>query len=208
MLIDGFESIYNNNSATKKFSDVFEDLDSFKSEFRSSPLNEANLTDATLGIVYAELYARYGDSYYTATNMYRNKLKTFSILKNEGLIFQKKLEIQNAILNMSLADLKDDGVIINNYAENPGDEATDTIVDVGEYTGEDFMKFVNNQSAQKSKKGKLTAYRDQLYSLKNVTDSFIDKFKVLFEKLLWSSYLPIMFREEEIEEESEGEDND
>lgn len=207
MLIDGFESLYHNNSATKKFSDVFEDLDSFKSEFRSSPLNEANLTDSTLGIVYAELYARFGDSYYTATNMYRNKLKTFSILKNEGLIFQKKLEIQNAILNMSLADLKDDGVIVNNYAENPAEDSVGTY-ETGEYEGEDYMKFVNNQSAQKSKKGKLTAYRDQLYSLKNVTDSFIDKFKVLFEKLLWSSYLPVLSREQELEEESEDEDDD
>lgn len=201
MLIDGFESLYHNNSATKKFSDVFEDLDSFKNEFRSSPLNEANLTDETLGIVYAELYARFGDSYYTATNMYRNKLKTFSILKNEGLIFQKKLEIQNAILNMSLADLKDDGVIVNNYAENPAEESTGTY-ETGEYEGENFMKYVNNQSAQKTKKGKLTAYRDQLYSLKNVTDSFIDKFKVLFEKLLWSSYLPVLSREESEEDDN------
>lgn len=203
MLVDGFESLYNNNSATKKFSDVFEDLDSFKSEFRSSPLNEPNLTDDTLGLVYAGILAKFGDHYYKATNMYRNKLKTFLILKGEGLIFQKRLELQNKILSMSDAELKDDGIIVNNYAENPSENSVG-IYETGEYQGESFMKFVNNQSAQKSKKGKLTAYRDQSYSLKNVLEPFIEKFKVLFENIYWSSYLPTYEREDE---DDESEDN-
>lgn len=189
MFLDGLDLLLFSHSATIKFKDAFEDLDAFKTEFRASPLNENSLTDTTLGIIYANLIAKFGDSYYTGTDLNRNKLRTFSILKNEGLIFQKKLEIQSTILGMNLSELKDDGIIISNYAENPANKGAGTY-QTGEYKGEDFMKYVNNQNAQKSKKGNLTAYRDQLYSLRDVTTPFIDKFKVLFENILWSSLLP------------------
>lgn len=196
MMIDGFESLYNNNSATSKFSEVFKDADEFKTKFRGSALNVATITDTTLAVIYAELYARYGDSYFKATNDTRNELKTFSILYNEGLVYQKRKSIQEQILALTEAELKDDGILISNYAENPASEATEGIL-VGEYTGEDFAKYVNNQSVNKTKKGKLTAYRDQLFSLQDVTTKFINKFASLFEVIDWSSYLPPLAIEEE-----------
>lgn len=189
MLLDGLDLLLNNFSSTIKFKDAFEDFDAFKTEFRASPLNESNLTDSTLGIIYAGILARFGDHYYTGTDLNRNKLRTFLILKSEGLIFQKKLEIQNTILSMELPELKDDGIIVSNYAENPANKGAGTYEE-GEYKGEDFMKYVNNQNAQKSKKGNLTAYRDQKYSLKDEITPFIDKFKVLFENIYWTSLLP------------------
>lgn len=192
-MIDGFESIYNNNSATSRFREVFTTADTFISLFRESPLNEAKLSDETLKKIYYELYAEYGDSYFRATNDYRNQLKTFSILQNEGLVYQKKLEIQNNLINMSLSELMEEGISISNYAENPGDDAT-TMID--DYSGEDFIKYVNNQNVVKNKKSKLDAYKSQLYAIRNVTTEFIKKFSVLFETILWSSYLPVFETED------------
>lgn len=186
--VDGFNSIYNNNSATSRFTEVFTSVDTFITSFRESPLNDANLTDETLKKVFYELVARYGDSYFKSTNDYRNKLKTFSILANEGVVYQKKLEIQKNLINLTLQELMDDGVSISNYAENPGDEATTTI---DAYEGEDFLKYVNNQSVNKAKSNKLNAYKSQLYAIRDVTTAFIERFADLFESILWSSYLPI-----------------
>ena len=186
--VDGFNSIYNNNSATSRFTEVFTSVDTFITSFRESPLNDANLTDETLKKVFYELVARYGDSYFKSTNDYRNKLKTFSILSNEGVVYQKKLEIQKNLINLTLQELMDDGVSISNYAENPGDEATTTI---DAYEGEDFLKYVNNQSVNKAKSNKLNAYKSQLYAIRDVTTAFIERFSELFETILWSSYLPI-----------------
>lgn len=186
--VDGFNSIYNNNSATSRFTEVFTSVDTFITSFRESPLNDANLTDETLKKVFYELVAQYGDSYFKSTNDYRNKLKTFSILANEGVVYQKKLEIQKKLINLTLQELMDNGVSISNYAENPGDEATTTI---DAYEGEDFLKYVNNQNVTKDKNSKLNAYKSQLYAIKNVTTDFVKKFSQLFETILWSSYLPI-----------------
>ena len=186
--VDGFNSIYNNNSATSRFTEVFTSVDTFITSFRESPLNDVNITDETLKKVFYELVAQYGDSYFKSTNDYRNKLKTFSILANEGVVYQKKLEIQKNLIKLTLQELMDNGVSISNYAENPGDDATTTI---DAYEGEDFLKYVNNQNVTKDKSNKLNAYKSQLYAIKNVTTDFIKKFSPLFESILWSSYLPI-----------------
>jgi hypothetical protein len=149
--IDGFPSLYNNNSATSTFDDIFPTKNDFLTEYRNSDLNDANITDETLSLIYVELYATYGDHYYTATNDVRNVLKTFSIIKNEGLIFQKKLEIQNSLLNLNLNEITEEATVISNYAENPGDEG---VITTDAYSGEDFLKYVNNQNVSKTKREK------------------------------------------------------
>lgn len=192
-MIDGLQSIWGNNSSTSMFREVFASTDDFITDFRASDLNVSTLTDDTLKIIFAELYARYGDSYFKSTNNDRNKYMVFSILYNKGLIYQKKVEVQNALLALELTDLKDGGVTIYNDASNPGNEAT--TYEQEDYSGEDFLKYVDSQNVTKNKKGVVEAYKAQLYALKDVTTGFIQEFSKLFESMLWSSYLPIFVME-------------
>lgn len=164
------------NSLTKKFTDIYSDYATFETDYTSSPLNGA-ITNSNLQILYYLLYAKYGNSYITNMDENQFKFKLFSIIWKYGPTWEKKLEIQGNLRELSEDALLVGAKAIYNHAFNP--ETTPSTQDLDELT------YINDQNTTNYKKSVMDAY-GQLWGLlaTDVTESFLANFSVLFKKFI------------------------
>ena len=174
---------------TKRFTDIWDDVNDFKTDYKESPLYDAvtnngvttynnSLTDANISKLFYLLYARYGNNPIANFDENQFKYKVYSIIFEYGPTWQKQLEIQNTLRNMSDADIQSGQLAIYNQAFH------DATAPSTQTTEE--LQYINNQNTSRMKKGKLNAYNDLLLLLKtDVTKQFIDRFQNLFKKFLY-----------------------
>ena len=168
------------NFRTRTFADIYTKLDTFKADYKENGL-PTTLTDANLITLYYLLYARYGNSCIASSDENQFKYKLFSTIFMYGPAWQKRLEIQKKLLELSDDELVKGTTAIYNSALNPSTSPT-----------MEELSYINSQNTTKYKKSKLEGYAS-LYVLieTDVTEEFIDKFKKLFitvvepEKPLW-----------------------
>lgn len=196
--------------STKRFCEVWDDVDTFTLDYKQSPLYDKttvnnvvnlnnSLSDDNISKLYYLLYARYGNN--PIANMDENqfKFKVYSIIFEYGPNWQKELDIQNKLRNLTDDEISTGQFAIYNQAYHdataPGTSTTEE------------LEFINNQNTSRLKKGKLNAYNDLLLLLKtDVTKQFIDRFANLFKKFLYSRptlYVTDIEDTEETEEEGE-----
>lgn len=193
---------------TKRFTDIWDDVDEFKDDYKESPLYDAvtnngvttynnSLTDANISKLFYLLYARYGNNPIANFDEEQFKFKVYSIIFQYGPTWQKQLEIQNTLRNMSDADIQSGQLAIYNQAFH------DATAPSTQTTEE--LQYINNQNTSRMKKGKLNAYNDLLLLLKtDVTKQFIDRFQNLFKKFLYGRpTLYVTDLDEEGEEEND-----
>lgn len=162
----------------KKFTDIYDNYDSFKEEYNSTPLGN-KLTNDNLEVLFYLLYANYGNSTISNADENQFKYRLFSTIFQYGPEWQVKLGIQTQLANMNLneGELFEGVKRIYNHAYNPGTApSTNT-------TNE--LDYINDQNVSKTKRGKLEAYA-ALYDLidADITKAFLDKFKNLFIKFV------------------------
>ena len=196
---------------TKRFCEIWDDVDSFKTDYKANPLYDYvaatqstpaqlnnSLTDANISKLFYLLYARYGNNPIANFDINQFKFKVYSIIFEYGPTWQKQLEIQNTLRNMSDADIQSGQLAIYNQAFH------DATAPSTQTTEE--LQYINNQNTSRMKKGKLNAYNDLLLLLKtDVTKQFIDRFANLFKKFLYGR--PTLYVTDLDEEEGE-EEND
>ncbi|MBP5446236.1 MAG: hypothetical protein J6Y28_08710 [Acholeplasmatales bacterium] len=171
---------------TKRFSEIWEDLDSFKTDYKASPLYDFelgvsphnSLTDPNINKLYYLLYARYGNNPIVNFDINQFKFKVFSIIFEYGPNWQKELDIQDKLRGLSEDQLMEGHFAIYNQAAHdataPGTSTTQE------------LEYINNQNTTRIKKARLNAYNDLLILLKtDVTKQFINKFEPLFKKFLY-----------------------
>lgn len=194
--------------STKRFCEIWDDVDTFTLDYKQSPLYDKtvvntvvnlnnSLSDDNISKLYYLLYARYGNN--PIANMDENqfKFKVYSIIFEYGPNWQKELEIQNKLRNLTDDELSTGQFAIYNQAYHdataPGTSTTEELA------------YINNQNTSRLKKGKLNAYNDLLLLLKtDVTKQFIDRFANLFKKFLYSRPTLYVTDIEEEETEEEG----
>lgn len=193
------------NYRQKKFSDVWEDADSFALDFGDTPFSKPFLVQVLDGrvpdpdfvnLVYYLLYARYGNDIIASSDINRFKYDLFSIIFSQGLSFRKRLEIQESVRSLTVGDITEGAEAINNFSTNPSTTpATDA------YTP---LATVNNQTATKYKKSILDGYT-QLYGLieSDLTEEFMSYFKRLFLTVVQPE-LPLWYVSD-VEEDEEDE---
>lgn len=192
---------------TKIFTDVWDEADGFKTEYKASGLYDAvttngvtnyhnSLKDANITLLYYMLYARYGNS--PISNMDENqfKYKVFSIIFQYGGTWQKELELQDTLRNLTEEQLMQGAKTIYNRAYgDAGAPGTQTLEEI---------EFVNEQNTSNFKKNKLGAYAELLSLLKtNVSDVFLNRFKVCFKKFVAPEF-PVLY----VTDTEEDEEND
>lgn len=131
-------------------------------------------------------YARYANSVIAASDINRFKYNFFSIVFCWGPTWEKKLEIQNKLRNMSDSELLISSKDIYNHAFNPSSApSTSSLTEI---------EYINEQNTTNRVRSKLDAYDYLLSLLKNdVSGEFLDRFKKLFitivmpEMPLWYS---------------------
>lgn len=169
------KSLYGNYRQVK-FTDVWQTAESFVSDYKNNGI-ETTISDKTATTLYYLLYSRYGNSVLASSDTNRFKYDVWATIFSYGPTWEKRLEIQNKLRNLTDDELFNGATQIYNHAYNPGTApSTNTL---------DELTAINEQNTSKSKKGKMDAYAMLIALLEtDVTESFLDKFKKLFLKVV------------------------
>ena len=174
---------------TLLFTDVWEDATSFVTDYQNMGI-PTTITNDSANLLYYLLYARYGNTPIANMDTYQFKNKIFSIVFQYGPTWEKKLDIQKSIRNLTLADLQEGATAIYNRALNPETEPTT-------HTTTE-LNYINEQNVQKHKKNASQAYAEWMALLEeDVTGYFINKFKTCFKLVVVPERTLIYETEEE-----------
>lgn len=165
------KSLYGNYRQVK-FTDVYPDVATFLSDYTSNGI-KTTISRESATTLYYLLYSRYGNSVIASSDTNRFKYDLFGTIFSYGPTWEKKLDIQEKLRNLTDDELFTGSTQIHNHAYNPGTApSTNTL---------DELPAINEQNTSKYKKDKMSGYA-MLVSLldTDVTESFISKFKKLF----------------------------
>lgn len=179
------------NSCTKKFTEIYESVNDFIYDYNNLALPRTISVDNAI-ILYYLLYAKYANNFITNIDETQFKYKLFSIVFEYGPTWEKRLDIQKKLREISDDDLLKGAKAIYNHAYNPSTEpSTQTLTE---------LTYINDQNTTNYKKSKMDAYT-QLWNLlaTDVTEAFLDRFSVLFKKFI----SPFVNIEEDTEESGE-----
>ena len=175
------------NYRTRKFSDIYTDVNEFITDYNTlfpNTMKEEDLTRA-----YYLICSRYMNSHLANNDENQFKFKCSSIVFSYGPTWAKKLEIQAILRDMPEEDLILGSKAIYNHANNPS-----TIPSTGSL--QELLE-IDDQNTQTFKKSKLEAYNLLWNMLDNdVTTDFLTKFRPLFIQVAQPDY-PLWYEDEE-----------
>ena len=187
-------SLYGNYRQVK-FTDVWQTAESFVTDYKSNGI-ETTISDKTATTLYYLLYSRYGNSVLASSDTNRFKYDVWATIFSYGPTWEKRLEIQDKLRNLTDDELFTGATQIHNHAYNPGTApSTNTL---------DELTAINEQNTSKNKKGKMDAYAMLIALLEtDVTESFLDKFKKLFLKVVQPE-LPLWYTTKTVDDDIIG----
>lgn len=157
---------------TRTFTDIYGTLDKFKEDYENNGIRKT-ISDESLELLYYLLYGRYGNSHIASSDENQFGYKLFSVIFMYGPSWEKRLDIQNKVRNLTEDELTTGSKAINNRAMN--DDSAPSTSSIRE------LDFINEQNTQTYIKSKLDAYGLQWDLLAtDVTEEFLSKFKKLF----------------------------
>lgn len=166
---------------TKLFCDIYDNAEDFVADYKDSGLyNQANsITDEHASLLFYLIYAKHGNSPIANLDINQFKYKMWSIIFQYGPSWEKKLEIQEKLRELSETDILSGAKAIYNRAYNPENLAGPATTD------EIGLEYVSEQNTTNYKKSKLEAYTILWSLLKtDITNSFVKKFDVLFKTFI------------------------
>lgn len=179
-----FTDIYNNEE------DFLKDYNNQNSEF----INKipALLDPNTATTLFYLLYARYGNSPIAFTDINQFKYRLFSIIWQYGPTWEKKLEIQAALRDLTVDQIQQGSKAIYNQALNPNTAPSTSSLDE--------LTYINSQNTTNYKKGPLDGYAalNELLAT-DLTDKFLKRFQICFKRFI-SSEKPLLYVTEEDED--------
>lgn len=159
------------NFRTRKFTDVWDSAEDWLAEYLSNPLAVLS-EDAAIQLFYL-LYGRYGNSHIASSDETQFKYKMYGIIFQYGPAWEKRLDIQKKIRELTDEEIERGSRQVFNHAYNPSTDPTTASLDE--------LNYINEQNTVGQKKSKLDAYGNVLALLEtDVTEEFISKFKKLF----------------------------
>lgn len=188
-----YQNLYG-NYRNRKFTDIWNNVTAFLTDYKGSGI-EPIISDDSATLLYYLLYARYGNSTVASSDETQFKYKVFSTVFMYGPTWEKRLEIQKAVRELSLEEIQKGGKAIYNTALNPNQSPTTAALEE--------LKYINQQNTSNFVKSKVDAYAILIDLLEtDVTEEFIGQFKKLFLTVV-SPELPLWYITRE-----EGSDND
>ena len=178
--------------STMLFTDVWDEATDFVEDYTHAGIpTTISTTNATT--LYYLLYARYGNNPIANRDTNQFKYKILSIIFQYGPTWEKKLDIQTKLRDITDDDLLKGSKAIYNAALNPS--TTPTTSSLEELT------YINSQNTTNYKKSKMDAYSQLLELLEtDVTGEFINKFKICFKQFV-APEKPLLYVSEEDEED-------
>ena len=172
---------------TKTFADLYEDYDTFKEDHVDNAMlpciidhddgTDENPKVSNLQILYYLAYSKFGNNPIANLDENQFKAKFEAVMWQYGPAWEKKLDIQKKVRELTADDLLTGAKAINNHAFNPSTEPSTASLDE--------LTYINEQNTTSYKKSKMDAY-GQLWNLiaDDVTEEFLDRFKPLFQKVV------------------------
>ena len=161
---------------TNTFQEIWDNADKFIEEYQNNGIT-ATITVESCRTLYYLLYAKYGNSPIASSDENRFKYEVWSTIFKYGPSWEKRLEIQDKLRNLSEDELLKGSKAIYNHAFNPG-----TAPAVGTL---EELPAINEQNSTNFKKSKLEAYSMLMQLLQtDVTEEFLAQFAKLFRVFL------------------------
>lgn len=171
-MIKGYEGSLYGSYRQIKFTDVYDSAESFLADYGVIGLPKT-ISDTSATTLFYLLYGRFGNDIIASSDTNRFKYRLFSIVWQYGPAWEKKLEVQKKLRDMSEADILTGSRQIYNNATHPATEP-------GTNTDEE-LDYIDSQNVTKSRKGKLEGYALLLSLIDtDVTQEFLNRFQKLF----------------------------
>lgn len=161
---------------TKLFTEIWEDASDFLDDYNNAGIPRTiSVTNATT--LYYLLYAKYGNNPIANRDINQFKYKVLSIIFEFGPTWEKRLDIQSKLRNLTEDELIRGAKAIYNSALNPSQAPSTAALEE--------LDYINAQNTTNYKKSKMEAYA-QLWELLNtdVTSAFVGKFKICFKQFV------------------------
>lgn len=169
---------------TKTFVECYPNKAAFVTETQSGEYFPKAITEASAGVLYYLLMAKYANNPIANEdeNVFRIKLE--SIVFQFGGAWEKKLDIQKRLLELTDEDIEKGSTMVYNHAMNPDSApVNDTLEALG---------YINDQNTSVSKKSKIDALGTLWGAIRtDVSKQFIDKFKVCFRMFVGYDYYEV-----------------
>lgn len=183
-MIKGYPGSLYGQDRTRTFSQTWESAEDFVNDYTSIGI-PTTISTTDVSTLYYLLYARYANSHIASSDPTRFKYNLFSIVWQYGPNWQKKLEIQKKLRELSDEEIMQGSRQIYNNASNPSNDPSN-------FTDNE-LQFINNQNVTKNKKGKLEGYALLTSLLQDdVTEKFLGLFKKLFKTVVMPE-LPLLY---------------
>lgn len=174
--------------STVTFADIFSSDEIFKSKintFTSQMTDAPFITANNQTLTFVLLYAKYGNSPIGSSDENQFVAQVWSTIMMYGPSWEKRLDIQSKLRNLTEDQIKLGSKTIMNQALNPDQTPSSEEVD-----------YINQQNTNKSTKSVLGAYAELVDLIEtDVTKEYIDKFKPLFKKVVLPEYTNIYLTE-------------
>lgn len=161
---------------TVKFTDVYNDATEFLKDYSEVGIPTTISVENATTLFYL-LYAKYGNSTISFTDVTQFKYNVFSTIFMYGPTWEERLKLQKKLRELSDEEIMQGSKAIYNNALNPGTAPSTN--DLEE------LNFINSQNTTNYKKSKMEAiaFKWDLLAT-DVTSEFLNKFKSLFRKIL------------------------
>lgn len=192
------------NMRNYTFADMYPNIDAFMNgqldtsgEYISIGYKTAaipqKISDEHATTLYYLLYGQYGNSTIVGADNNQWCYKLWSIVYMYGGTWEKRIAIQDEVRALTIDDAVKGGTSINNQSLNPSEAPVND--------SEDILKTINTQIVNRFNKSKVEGYQYLMDLLEtDVTKAFLDKFKVLFLKIV-APEEPLYYETELIEGE-------
>ena len=185
---------------TKLFSEIYPEASKFVADYKASGLYDAtaghlnnSLSDEKATTLFYLLYAKYANNPIANLDENQFKYKMWSIIFKYGPAWEKKLDIQNKLRELTEDEIRVGSKAIYNHAYNPSTEPSTASLEE--------LTAINEQNTTNYKKSKVDAYM-ALWQIvvSDVTEAFIKKFEHLFKQFVTPERTWIYVQELEDEE--------
>lgn len=173
---------------TKTFTEVYETVNDFIYDYNNLALPKTISVENAMTLYYL-LYAKYGNSPISNLDVNQFKYKLFGVIWQYGPTWEKKLEVQESLRELTDEELKEGAVSIYNHAFNP-ETAPGT-------TAPDELTYINEQNTSRNKRSAVGAYMELWQALStDVTEGFLARFAICFKQFVGPEK-PILYSEED-----------
>lgn len=180
---------------TMLFCDIYSDVEEFINDYNDigdgvfKCISEANAT-----LLFYHLFAKYGNSPIANRDINQFKLKLFSIVHQYGPTWEKELEVQKKIRELTDDQILQGAKTIYNHAYNPSTAPSTATLEE--------LQAINDQNTTNIKRGLLEGYSAVLDLLKtNVTGALLEKFSILFKQFVLGEHTILYYNDDEQGEE-------